>query len=122
MEQQSYFIPLIIIALLIALIMTVAYWKIFSKSGYPGWKCLIPVYNLIIFLKITGNKTWWIFILLVPLVNLVVAIILLLDLGKVFGKRNAFRAGLIFLPFIFIPILGFSKASYSKPEDQPVNQ
>ena len=121
MGQQSYFIPLIIIALLIALIMAFAFWKIFSKAGYPGWKCLIPVYNLIIFLQITGNKPQWIFILMIPVVNLVVAIILLLDLGKVFGKRNAFRAGLIFLPFIFIPVLGFSRSQYYKSDDQPAN-
>ena len=24
----------------------VAYWKIFTKAGQPGWKSIIPVYNV----------------------------------------------------------------------------
>ena len=36
-------------------------------------------------------------------------------LSKSFGKGEGFTAGLIVLPFIFIPILGFGKAAYMGP-------
>ena len=38
----------------------VGWWRVFVKSGYAGWKCLIPIYNLIIFLKIIKRPKWWI--------------------------------------------------------------
>ncbi|MBZ0199154.1 MAG: DUF5684 domain-containing protein, partial [Ignavibacteriaceae bacterium] len=39
----------------------------------------------------------------------------MVDLAKVFGKGGGFAAGLIFLPMIFYPILGFGDAEYSSP-------
>ena len=38
-----------------------------------------------------------------------------IDLAKSFAKSTAFAVGLIFLAFIFIPILGFGPASYLEP-------
>jgi len=37
---------------------------------------------------------------------------LMIDLAKSFGKGGGFTAGLILLPFIFLPILGFGSATY----------
>ena len=39
-------------------------------------------------------------------------IILCLDVAKRFGKGGGFAVGLILLPFIFFPILGFGSAQY----------
>jgi hypothetical protein len=39
----------------------------------------------------------------------------MLDLAKSFRQGTGFAIGLIFLPFIFIPILGFGDASYAGP-------
>jgi hypothetical protein len=46
------------------------------------------------------------------LVNIVIAIILNIDIAKNFGKGVGFGIGLILLPFIFYPILGFGSAQY----------
>ena len=37
-----------IIAVLIALLLIVAMWKVFTKAGQPGWASIIPIYNLYI--------------------------------------------------------------------------
>lgn len=37
------------------------------------------------------------------------------DLAKSFGKGIGFTLGLIFLSFIFIPLLGFGDARYEGP-------
>ena len=34
-----------IIALLIALVLIVAMWKVFIKAGQPGWARIIPIYT-----------------------------------------------------------------------------
>ena len=87
-------------------------WKTFTKAGEPGWAAIIPIYNYIVLLKIIGRPIWWIILLLIPFVNFVVLIIMMIDLAKAFGKGTGFGIGLVFLSFIFIPILGFGDAQY----------
>lgn len=105
-------IPLTIVFLL-ALVMIVAMWKIFTKAGHPGWASIIPIYNLIILLQIVQRPIWWIILFFIPFVSLIIAIIIALDLAQSFGKGAGFGLGLIFLPIIFYPILGFGDAVYS---------
>ena len=92
-----------------------ALWKIFTKAGQPGWACIIPIYNLYVWCKIVGRPWWWILLMLIPFVNFIIAIILLIDLAKSFGKGVGFGIGLLLLPFIFFPILGFGSAQYQGP-------
>lgn len=92
-----------------------AVWKIFSKAGQPGWAAIIPIYNLYVFLKITGHSAWWILLLCIPVVNIVLGIILYIDLARVFGRSTGFGIGLLFLSPIFIPILGFGDSRYQGP-------
>jgi hypothetical protein len=96
----------------VLILMLAANWKIFTKAGQPGWACLVPIYNVVVLLKIIQRPMWWVVLMLVPLVSIVVAIITLFDLAKVFGKGAGFGVGLLFLPFIFYPILGFDESEY----------
>src|SRR6266550_7594005 len=104
-----------IVGLLIALLLIVAMWKIFTKAGQPGWASIIPIYNLYIWCKIVGRPGWWIILMLIPFVNIIISIILLIDLAKSFGKGVGFGIGLILLAVIFFPILGFGSAQYQGP-------
>jgi hypothetical protein len=104
-----------IFGLLVALLIIVAMWKVFTKAGQPGWASLIPIYNLYIWCKIVGRPWWWILLMLIPFVNFIIAIILCIDLAKSFGKGVGFGLGLALLGFIFWPILGFGSAEYQGP-------
>lgn len=90
-------------------------WKIFVKAGKPGWSSIIPIYSSLVQLEILGRPWWWLLLLFVPLVNIVIAIIMIFDMAKVFGKDTGFGFGLLFLSFIFIPILAFGDAQYLGP-------
>ena len=92
--------------------MIVAMWKVFAKAGQPGWPSIIPIYNLYIWCKIVGRPAWWIILMLIPFVNIIVAIVLCIDVAKSFGKAAGFGIGLVFLGIIFLPILGFGSAQY----------
>lgn len=105
-------IIVLIIEVAIAILMLVAIWKVYTKAGQPGWACLIPFYNAYVFLKIAGKPGWWLILLFVPLLNIIYGIIALAGLAKNFGKGAGFVVGLIFLPFVFYPILAFSDAQY----------
>lgn len=94
------------------LFMIVTMWKIFTKAGQPGWAILIPIYNIIVMLKIAGKEWWWLFLFIIPLVNFVVGILVVIAFAKNFGKGPGFAVGLLFLGFIFYPILAFGDAVY----------
>ena len=105
----------IIIGLLIALLLIVAMWKVFTKAGQPGWASIIPIYNLYVWCKIVGRPGWWIILMLIPFVNFIIGIILCIDMAKSFGKGVGFGIGLALLGIIFLPILGFGSAQYQGP-------
>jgi len=98
----------------IILLMIVSLWKIFSKAGKPGWAAIVPIYNIIVLLEIVGRPIWWLILFLIPFVNLIIAILLAVDLAKTFGKGVGTALGLIFLPFIFYPMLAFGSATYQR--------
>ena|SRR3989442_825464 len=97
----------------VILFIIAAMWKVFSKAGQPGWAAIIPIYNWIVWCKIVGRPAWWVLLLL--LCFPIFFIILSIDLAKSFGKGGGFAAGLILLPFIFFPILGFGSVQYQGP-------
>jgi hypothetical protein len=105
----------ILISLALTVIVVVAWWKVFVKAGQPGWACLIPFYNIIVELRIIGKPWWWLLLLFVPFVNIVIAIIMMLELSKVFGHGVGFGLGLIFLSLFFMIYLGFSSDRYLGP-------
>ncbi|HSD13775.1 MAG TPA: DUF5684 domain-containing protein [Flavobacterium sp.] len=117
MASVLLFIVLFFLAFMVFMI--ACQWKIFTKAGKPGWACLIPIYSGIVMLEIVRKPTWWIFLLLIPFVNIFFAIIALNELSKSFGKSSGFTVGLIFLPFVFYPMLAFgdSKYIYSQTEE-----
>ena len=105
-----------VIVLLIA-----AIWKVFSKAGQPGWAAIIPIYNIYVMCKVAGRPGWWLLLMLIPLVNVIIAIILNVDIAKHFGKGIGFAIGMILLPFIFWPILGFGGAQYQSAAPPPMS-
>jgi len=108
-----------IIGLAIAVLYIAALWKIFVKAGKPGWAAIIPIYNYVVLLNITGHSGWWLLVGLIPGVDIifiiVFSIIVYWDLGKAFGRSVLFRLGLIFLYPIFILILAFDSSKYIGP-------
>jgi hypothetical protein len=105
----------VLVVLVILIIMIAGYWKIFKKAGKPGYAVLISGHNLAVILEIVGRPLWWYFLYLVPICNIVIMIIVSIDLAKSFGKGTGFGIGIVFLPIIFIPILGFGSATYAGP-------
>ena len=105
----------------IIILLIAAIWKVFSKAGQPGWAAIIPIYNIYVMCKVAGRPGWWLLLMLIPFVNLIIAIILSVDIAKRFGKGIGFAIGMILLPFIFWPILGFGSAQYQGTPPPPMS-
>jgi hypothetical protein len=114
----AFVIPFVI-GLAVGILMIIAYWIVFTKAGKPGWAILIPIYNIIVLLQIVGKPWWWLFLLLIPIVNIIIGIIVIHRVSLSFGKDVGFTLGLIFLSVIFWPILAFGKAVYLGPGGPP---
>lgn len=101
-----------VVALAFFVLLFAAMWRIFTKAGEAGWKSIIPIWNLIVLLRIGGRPAWWVVLLLLPFLNIVVLIMMYVDLAKAFGKGIGFALGLLLLGFIFLPLLAFGDAHY----------
>ena len=102
----------LVIYLIVIVLMVVSEWIVFTKAGQPGWAAIIPIYNTWVLLKIVGRPGWWIILFFIPLVDLVAWIMVCLGLAKRFGHGGGFAVGLMFLPFVFVPILAFGDSRY----------
>lgn len=111
----SVFAWIIYMALIVFYIFVM--WKIFVKAGEPGWASIVPFYNTYVLFKITWGNGWLFLLSLIPFVNIVILIITYVKLAQAFGKGGGFAAGLIFLSFIFLPILAFDSSDYIGPQN-----
>ncbi len=83
-------------------------YKLFEKAGIPGWKALVPIYNMYICTKITGKSIWWFVMLLIPVLNVVVWLLMANEISKVFGKETFWAyVGSMMFPYIYFPMIGF---------------
>ena len=109
------FIIWILIMVALTIFMIAANWMIYEKAGKPGWACIIPIYSTLVLLEIVGKPWWWLLLMFIPVANIVFAIWMTNLLSKSFGYNEGFTIGLILLPFIFYPIMGFSSVKYKGP-------
>lgn len=109
-------IGFIVIGLALTLMVLIGWWKIFTKAGEAGILSIIPVVNFFFMCKIVWGSALYGLVVLIPFIGSIFMLITNYKLGERFGKGLGFGLGLIFLPFIFIPILGFSDAEYTPVE------
>lgn len=98
----------------------VGLWRIFEKAGKEGWKALIPIWNYFILVDIIGKPKWWYVLAFIPLVNLVIPFLLLVEICKSFGRDTVGAQTLAMLfPYVYLPYLGFNpKVEYVGPSAQ----
>ncbi|WP_439631686.1 DUF5684 domain-containing protein [Gemmata sp.] len=104
----SLLVPLAFVVAILA-----GMWKVFEKAGQPGWAAIVPFYNVyILTIEIAKKEILWFILWFIPLVNIVAAVIVSIDVAKKFGKSELYGVGLAFLGFVFYPMLGFGDAQY----------
>ena len=88
-------------------------WKVVEKAGKPGWAGIIPIYNLYVLVKISGNAWYWFALFFLPVINFFATLKVSIDIAGKFNKGILFGLGLTFLSFIFYPLLGFGGYQYN---------
>lgn len=133
----------IVITLVLLVLMIATMWRIFTKAGQKGWKCLIPIYGTYVLWEIgwEGSKFWVLllggvaysvlsrFLQNAPTVLIIVSLAWLafalvwtiklsIRLAHRFGKSTAFGVvGLFIFSLIGYLILGWGSADYNAARD-----
>ncbi len=112
-------VVLILMILAVALLVVIGMWKVFTKAGQPGWAVLIPIYNVIVLLRVAGLPWYWVFALflqIIPIIGqlafMVLTVMCLHRISTRFGQGVGFTIGLTLLSPIFFLILGFGSFKY----------
>jgi hypothetical protein len=103
----------------IGIITLIGMWKVFTKAGEPGWAVLVPVYNIIVLLRVAGLPWYWVFtplILIIPFLGAIAYLVWIVwvhhRISTRFGQGVGFTIGLTLLGPIFWLILGFGSSKY----------
>lgn len=102
---------LMIPILILTVIVLISYWKLYEKAGKPGWAVLIPIYSTLVLLEIIRKPWYWFLLMLIPFVGIIWAIWAINLFVKSFGKDEGYTVGCILLPYVFFPMLAFSKST-----------
>ena len=108
--------------LVIIVIMIISSYKIFKKAGKKGWTSLIPIYNLIVSIKIAELPIWYFILCFIPILNIYVLFKVNIETAHKFGKSTGFGVLMIFLGVICYPILAFGKSQYKGDSNAIVNK
>ena len=63
-------------------------WKLYVLAARKAWEALIPIYNLIVLLKIIQRPWWWLFLFFIPIINLLMFPSLWVETIRTFGKTS----------------------------------
>lgn len=82
----------VVLGLVWLVLVLAAGWKMYVKAAQPGWVAVIPFLNVFGLLKIVHRPLWWFILLVIPIVNIVAAVLIFGDLSKAFGRGPGHHA------------------------------
>jgi hypothetical protein len=81
--------------------------KIAEKTNTDnGWWAWIPILNVFLLLKIADKPMWWFILCLVPLVNIIIAILVWVGICAARGKSALLVVGML-IPGVNLFVLGY---------------
>lgn len=81
---------MLVVVAAIYVYMAVVFQMLARKTGTPdGWMAWIPIANLVLLCRIAGKSPAFVLLLMIPVVNLIVAVILWMGVARARGKSEA---------------------------------
>ena len=93
-------------------------WFVFKKAGQAPWRALVPLYNIVVWIKLCDKKAWWYLWFLIPAINVFAFLLMVVETAKVFRRYNFWeQTAAVIFPWIYLPILGLHpKTKYIDPK------
>ena len=115
----AFFAAFLLVFVIIGLVTLIGMWKVFAKAGQPGWAVLVPIYNIIVLLRVAGLPWYWVFapfVAIIPILGWIAYLVWIVwvhhRISTRFGQGAGFTIGLTLLGPIFWLILGFGSAKH----------
>ena len=91
-------------------------WFVFRKAGEKPWKALIPVYNIVVWIKVCGKDWKWYIYFLIPAVNVFVFLLMVVETAKVFHRYGFWEQTFaVIFPWVYLPLVGLNGFVYHDP-------
>jgi hypothetical protein len=118
---DDLFWPLAVWAVITVPGVVLGWLRVFPKAGQPAWAALLPFYNVyVLVVGVAKLSALWFVLVWVPVIQIVAAILVNVEVAKRFGKSESFGLGLALLGFVFYPVLGFGSDQYQEGTAEPV--
>jgi hypothetical protein len=93
----------------------VAKWRMFVKCDQPGIAAIVPVWDLIVTLRIVGRPASHVWLFLIPVFNIYMVVKLMIELVQSFGKYSAleYALAIVIAPLYFLNLgLAYNEVYY----------
>jgi signal peptidase I len=94
-------INLILFFLAVQVIHFLGTWHLYQKAGRQAWEAAVPIYNAIVLTKIIRCPWWYVFVLFIPVVNVLMAMVFWVETIRAFGLKSRKDALLVILTLGF---------------------
>jgi len=106
--------PVIIFELAIYAYFAFSLMTIANKLGVENsWWAWVPILNLILMLNMVNKPVWWIILFLIPLVNIIIAIIVWMAIAEARGFPSWWGI-LLIVPFVNLVVPGY--LAFAEPQ------
>ena len=86
---------------------------VFKKAGLAPWKALIPIYNIVLWIKICNKGKMWYLYFLVPAINVFTFLLMVVETAKAFHRYSFWEQTFaVIFPWIYLPMMGLNKAEF----------
>jgi hypothetical protein len=95
-----------VVGIIVYIYMALCMYKIAKKMNAENpWFAWIPILNVVLMIQIAKKPLWWIVLMLIPFVNIVIAIVIMVEFLKVLGKP-AWWVILMMIPVVNLVVWG----------------
>ncbi len=102
------------------LVMAVALWKMAERlKEEQAWFAIIPILNIVLFLRLAKKPMWWLILFFLPIVNLVALIVATMALCQRFGLDKWWGLVAVISPFNMILYLYLAFGNRPLPQSPP---
>jgi Family of unknown function (DUF5684) len=103
----AFFMVFLVIGLALYIYIALALSTIAKKTKTENaWLAWIPIVNIILMLNIAKKPVWWIVLFLIPLVNIVIAILVWMAIAEARGKPSWWGI-LMIVPVVSLVVPGY---------------
>ncbi len=107
---------------LVHFVMAIALWKMAERTKEASaWFAIVPLLNVILFLKLARRPAWWLILFFLPIVNLVALIMATMSLCERFSVNKWWGLLAIVSPanLLLYLYLAFATNETTPPPTQP---